>query len=213
MIKVKSYDKIRRMIQEVDAYILAGGKSERMKTNKALLNWRGSTVLEELHKNLKYVFSHVYVVIKSFCLLNSNQFDLVFDEHSDYCPLVGVLAAIKHTDKFYVFIKACDNPLFSKELVERMYEIAKKYDIVVPKTADGYHPLFGFYSKKCLNVIDNMIKAGDYRIINLYEKMNTYFIDDDFVSRFDKEGISLKNLNTPHDFTEFKKRFEGVENV
>ncbi len=198
------------MILDVNAYILAGGKSERMKTNKALLGWRGSTILEELHKNLKHVFLQVYVVIKHFYLLDSNKFDLVFDEHSDYCPLVGVLAAIKHTDKSYVFIKACDNPLFSRQLVEQMYEKSKKYDIVVPRTADGYHPLFGFYSKKCLSVIDNMINAGDYRIINLYEKMNTYFVDDNFVSKFDNEGVSLKNLNTPQDFHEFKKRFEGV---
>jgi len=213
MIKLKSCGKIPFMINAVDAYILAGGKSERMKTNKALLGWRGSTILEELNNNLKQVFSQVFVVVKGHQLQNRNGFNFVFDEHSNYCPLVGVLAALKHTDKPRVFIKACDNPLFSKRLVEKMHEISERYDIVVPKTHDGYHPLFGFYSKKCLNTIEEMIKNEDYRIINIYDKVNTFFVDDKFVVEFDKEGVSLKNLNTPQDFCDFKKRFEGVKDV
>lgn len=199
------------MVKDVDAYILAGGKSERMKTNKALLPWNGTTIIEHLHKNLEEVFANVYVVTKDVKLYSNLPFKIVVDLYDSYCPLVGIFTAVKDTKKGFVFIKACDNPLFSQNLVMNMYEKTRYYDIVIPKTADGYHPLFGFYSKRCLSVIYDMIKKGDFRIINLFNKMRPFFLKDEDIITLDKKMVSLRNINTPQDFSEFKKRFEGED--
>lgn len=197
------------MIADADAYILAGGKSERMQTNKALLPWNGSTVIESLYSNLKLLFPNVYIVAKEITSYHNLGLETIKDLNDFYCPLVGIFTALKHTAKRKVFIKACDNPLFSKRLIYRLYEFTEDFDVVIPKTADGYHPLFGFYSKKTIPIVESMIKKEDFRIINLFGKVNTRFINDGDVAALDATSVSLKNLNTPYDYNEFKKQFGG----
>ncbi len=200
------------MISSVDAYILAGGKSERMKTNKATLPWRNRTIIEHLYAGLKKVFEEVFVVVKDRTIYEHNNFNIVLDNGTDYCPIIGIFTALSHTKKSHVFIKACDNPLFSEKLVYYMFNKIKDYDIVVPRTADGYHPLFGYYSRRCLNIFKDMIDRCDYRIINVYGQVSTLFIGDEEIKLIDKKMITLKNLNTPQDFCQFRKIFEGETN-
>lgn len=197
------------MIFDVDAYILAGGKSERMGKNKAFLPWHNTTVIEFLYNNLKTIFEEVYVVTKNRDLFSSMNLKVVYDRHLDYSAIVGIYAALTHSNKSHIFIKACDNPVFFESLIYDMYKRLSDYDVVIPKTDDGFHPLFGFYSKKCLDCISNMISNHNYRIINLYEKVKTYFLTESDIAILDREKISLKNLNTPEDFQEFKKHYEG----
>ncbi|GAB4437889.1 MAG: molybdenum cofactor guanylyltransferase [bacterium] len=182
-----------------------------MKTNKALLSWQNSTIIEHLYSSLNKLFNTVSVVAKDATSYNHLSIRIIPDLYKSYCPLVGILTALKDTKKEFVFIKACDNPLFSKTLVLKMYEKTSHYEIVVPKTSDGYHPLFGFYSKRCLPVVEEMVESGDFRIINLFNKVPTYFFSDDDVLSFDKKMVSLKNINTPQEFSDFKERFEGED--
>lgn len=197
------------MICGVDAYILAGGKSERMGKNKAFLPWHNTTVIEFLYNNLKTIFEEVCVVTKNRDLFSSMNLKVVYDKHLDYSAIVGIYAALTHSNKNYIFVKACDNPIFFESLIYDMYKRLDDYDVVIPKTKDGFHPLFGFYSKRCLKLIGNMIGRQDYRIINLYEQVKTYFLTEDDITVFDRDKISLKNLNTPEDFREFKRHYEG----
>lgn len=200
------------MIEDVDAFILAGGKSERMGRNKAFLPWRNGTLIEYLLERLGKIFKNVFIVTKEVELYTKFTYNVIKDVNEIYCPLVGILTALSTSDKEMVFVKACDNPIFSEGLILTMYEVSKAYDIVVPRTSDGYHPLFGFYSNRCREIIDRMIKNNDFRIINLFEKVKTLFLDESTITTFDREMVSLKNLNTPKDFLDFRLKFEGDSN-
>lgn len=52
------------MIENSNAYILAGGRSERMGKNKANLEWYGTTFLENIYDSLKKIFRDVFVIVK-----------------------------------------------------------------------------------------------------------------------------------------------------
>ncbi|MGQ9608283.1 MAG: NTP transferase domain-containing protein [bacterium] len=43
---------------------------------------------------------------------------------------------------------ACDMPFIEPGLLELLMHQSEKYDIVIPKTPDGYHLLCVVYSKK-----------------------------------------------------------------
>jgi len=200
--------KSKIMIKNCSAYILAGGKSERMGRNKAFLDINGVTFLELVNKSLKNIFEHVYIVTKKDGISGYN--NIIFDSLTQYSPLSGIYTALMHTDKDTVFIKACDNPIISEPMIMEMFGYALKYDIVVPKTFDGFHPLFAFYSKKTLPLIQEMVMQNNFKIISLYEKVNVKFYEEKDIKKFDPELITLKNINTPDEYQKFKSIIEGV---
>ncbi len=196
------------MIKSCSAYILAGGKSERMGRNKAFLDINGVTFIELINKSLKNIFEYVYIVTKKSGITGFN--NIIYDTLTQYSPLSGIYTALLHTDKEIVFIKACDNPIISEPMIMEMFGYALNYDIVVPKAFDGFHPLFAFYSKKILPLIQEMVMQNNFKIISLYDKVNVKFYEERDIKKFDPELITLRNINTPDEYQKFKSIIEGV---
>lgn len=198
--------KSKNMIENSNAYILAGGRSERMGKNKANLEWYGTTFLENIYDSLKKIFRDVFVIVKK--KLNDDS-RYIEDLLEVYSPLTGIYTALKHTDKDFIFVKACDNPLISEKLIYEMYIFANNhYDVVVPKASDGLHPLYAFYSKKILPDIEKLFNVGSFKIISLYNQCKVKYIEEDEIKRFDKKLITMKNINTPEDLKKFKELFK-----
>lgn len=196
------------MIDNCSAYILAGGKSERMGRNKALLEWDGVTFLENIYNSLKKIFKDVYIVVKKIDSFNKGK-QFIEDLLSHYSPLTGIYTALKHTDKDYVFIKACDNPLISLDMIYDMYQYTKDYEIVVPKASDGLHPLYAFYSKKILPEVEKLIENENFRILSLYDELKVKYYVEDEIKKFDTKLVTLRNINTPVDLVNFRKFIKG----
>src|SRR5262245_55992113 len=60
-------------------------------------------------------------------------------------PLGGIHAALAAARHDRVFVVACDMPYVTAALVAELFAGAAGYDVVVPKTEDGYHPLCAVY--------------------------------------------------------------------
>lgn len=190
------------MIEDSSAYILAGGKSQRMGKDKAKLEWKGTTFIENIYYSLKKIFKDVFIIVKKKENIDKRYIE---DLVNIYSPLTGIYTALKHTDKQFIFIKACDNPLISEELIYEMYKYASKnYDVVVPKAPDGLHPLYAFYSKKIVTNIEELFNAGVLKIVSFYDKCNVKYIEEAEIKRFDKKLITMININTPDDLKNFR---------
>ncbi|MCX7771034.1 MAG: molybdenum cofactor guanylyltransferase [Proteobacteria bacterium] len=194
--------KSNSMIKDSVAYILAGGKSQRMGRDKANLEWSGTTFLESIYSSLKTIFKEVFIIVKKKEDDDSRYLEDLLDIYS---PLTGIYTALKHTDKEFVFIKACDNPLVSEKLIFEMYKFARDYDVVVPKAPDGLHPLYAFYSKRILPEIEKFLSQNSFKIINLYESLKVKYIVEREIKKFDKKMVTLRNINTPDDYNNFKE--------
>lgn len=197
------------MIKDCSAYILIGGKSERMGRNKALLKWNGSTFVEHLFNKLNEVFINVFVITKSISEYVDvlNEKIIIQDLYEKQSPIIGILTALKHTTYKKVFIKACDNPIINASLVKEMHKYSNDYDVVVPLASDGLHPLYAFYSTSLLPKIEEMVNKNNFKIISLYDNAKVKYLKEDDLRLFDNELICLRNINTPNEFYKFKKLF------
>ncbi|MFN2276091.1 MAG: molybdenum cofactor guanylyltransferase, partial [Candidatus Promineifilaceae bacterium] len=72
-------------------------------------------------------------------------------------------------------------------------------DIVVPRLDKFPEPLHAVYSKACLDPIETKLKAGDLKITRFYGQVNVRFVDREEIARFDPQGRSFTNINSPED--------------
>jgi molybdopterin-guanine dinucleotide biosynthesis protein A len=155
-----------KVLSSMNAYILAGGKSKRMKADKAFLTHRGKPFLEVLIECTSELFDKVFVVGRTYdspYIAGS-----LPDEVVGIGPLAGVFSALKHTDKHFNFFIAVDYPLANRELIlllsSTLMQNQPLFEGLIPFTPDGPHPLFAFYSRSCLSSVERCIAAKHYHI-------------------------------------------------
>lgn len=103
------------LLEDVAAYILAGGRSTRMGQDKAMLELAGRPLVEHAVRKLQRVTGDV-------CILSNNSSlaafaPLVGDNYVNCGPLGGIEAALAHTTKQWTLIVPVDTPFLPAALV------------------------------------------------------------------------------------------------
>ena len=184
-------------MKNTNAYILAGGKSSRMGTDKGLLLIEGKAMIQYVIEQMQAVFSTVIIVS------NNREYEkfglkVIPDLIKDIGPAGGIYTSLKHSDAQLNFIVSCDMPLITKEAIEFIFKTRKESQIVLLKNQEILDPLFGLYSKDCETVWLQLIHQ---KIIKLQEmvlrfNLQTIAVEDNII--FNQSFF--KNINTKADF-------------
>jgi molybdopterin-guanine dinucleotide biosynthesis protein A len=188
--------------------IQAGGKSSRMGEEKALIPFIGEISLIEYILNQIGDLGNERLIITN----DVNKYERlglpVFpDVYPEIGPLGGIYSAIYHSRYQYCLILACDMPFVNLPLIDFMVAQAPDFDIVMPrlKHKDYAEPFRAIYSKVCLNPIKEAIALGEKRVISFFKDVKIRFIDAVEISKFDPEGLTFFNINTPDDLIEARR--------
>jgi len=177
--------------------ILAGGKSERMGTNKALIDIGGVTILEKEVALLKRVFGEVYIVANEGPLYERFSVRVFSDIFKDAGSIGGIYTALFHSPTEHVFIAACDMPFLNEDAV-RLISSIRGYDAVMPDIGGRLHPLHALYSRRCMKTVEEAIRGGKLKISDLLRSLSVKRL-----SREDFKNIpidsSVENINTMED--------------
>ncbi len=185
--------------------ILAGGKNRRLGRDKAFLEIGNQTVLDRIIRLLSRIFEETLIVTDSPKLYRHLTARVVEDVIPNRGALGGVYSGLFHSHTMHNFLVASDMPFLNRDLIVYMKERAEGYDVVIPKTALGYEPLHGFYSKNCLTVIKAELERGNLRIADFFDQVAVKFIEEGEVRRFDPQMLSFFNINTPQDLEKARK--------
>ena len=83
-------------------------------------------------------------------------------------------------------------------------------DAIVPRTADGSHPLCALYRRdSVLPVARARLAAGVLELRGLLGATDTRFLDEAEMERLDPAGHALSNLNTPDDLARIESLIAG----
>ena len=174
--------------------IMAGGKSSRMKRDKALLPFGGYNSLAEYqYRKFKPFFSTVYISAKN------NKFDfsvaLIDDIYTDSSPLIALISIfeiLKETDE--VFILSVDAPYINLGVFQTLKEEAKKESsVIVADSKNGIEPLCAIYRRKVLPFAKEMLKENKHRLQTLLEGVATQKVFFEDIKLF-------TNMNYPTDY-------------
>ena len=183
------------MLKAKVAVILAGGKSSRMQTDKALLPFGAYNSLAEYqYRRLSSLFEKVYLSSKE------NKFDfeveIISDVHNDASPLVALVSIFETLDIDEVFVLSVDAPFVNKEVIKRLYEAkALDVDVVIAKSLKGVEPLCAIYHRSFLAKAKQALEANRHRLQSLLDslKVKQVMIEEE---RF------FMNLNYPQEYEE-----------
>ncbi len=180
------------MIESMAGVILAGGKSSRFGSNKALADIKGQMMIRGITERLAPLFAERLLVTNTpeeYSFLN---WPMTGDIIPESGPLAGIHAALSTIKSPRAFITACDMPLLKPDLIHYLCAQEDDWDAVLPWLAQGPEPLYAVYSKSALPVIDEQLRAGQRKITLIFEKLKVKKIGE-------QEILSqLNNLNTFH---------------
>ena len=180
------------------AVILAGGKSKRMGRDKWSLPWKGSTLLEYLFKEMIQYFDRVLIS-------THEEIDIPFQQVVDIVDagsLGGIYTLLVQTGE-PVFFVAVDMPFMTGEIARRIADFfSPEVDIVVPYVNGRYESLSAVYSPSVISVLKEQILNGNFRIRDLFKKVNTKILTEEILKEYFSDLSFLKNINTPEEWEE-----------
>lgn len=221
------------MVPEVSGIILAGGASRRMGHNKAWLDVGGVPVIERVLQVLRNVVSEIIIVTNEFSQFELLNVRLAKDIHPGTGSLGGLFSGLQSASFQYAAVVGCDMPFLNEELLEFMRSLTAGHDIVIPSVPNdrkststtvsisgletakkaNLHPLHAFYSKICLDPIEQAIRREDLRMISFHDGLKLRIVSSNEVEAYDPEHLSLLNLNTPEDLEYARKVVTQEENT
>lgn len=182
---------------DVTGVLLAGGKSRRMGRDKALLQVAGKTLFESSLELLVQFFSRVIIAGDRPDLEQPGIVSI-----ADIYPgsaLGGLHTGLSAATTDWIFVAPCDMPYPDAQIIQRLLAERNGFDAVVPRTLDGYEPVFALYHKNCLPLMEAMLRQSQFRIYDFYQQINIrYLAPPELPEGWER---ALINLNTPEQLT------------
>ena len=189
--------------RSVGGIVLAGGKSTRMGTSKALLPFGPETMLQRVVRLLGEVVGPIVVVAAADQELPALPDGVIVtrDEREGRGPLEGLRAGLKALppDCDVAYATSCDVPLLDQAFVGRMLVLAEGFDVAVMEVDGFAHPLSAVYRRATLPHIEALLVADRLRPLFLFEAVRTRRVLPDEMTA-DPELRTLRNLNTRDDY-------------
>ena len=187
----------------ISCIVLAGGKSLRLRRNKALEIIGNRNLLQRVVSLLGSFSSDIIIVTatkQSFLqFVDYPKLRIVTDTYPGRGPLGGIYTGLVVSDSFYNLVIACDMPFLNQALLHYMIQISANFDLVVPRLNNMIEPLHAIYSKGCLASIEHLLKQGNLSVRELFNMVRVRYVNDEEINRFDPKHLSFFNINTEAD--------------
>lgn len=193
---------------QASAVVLTGGKSSRMGSPKALLPFDGEPLVLHIVRKLKELFPDIVVVAAPDQELPALPVTLVRDEVAYQGPVGGIYHGLRAAGNPVSFVTSCDVPFLNLPFISHLLSRVMDYDVVVPHWEGRLQPLHAAYRTSVAPLLQQQLERGELRPIFLYEKVRTCKVEESEIRRFDPEGLSFLNMNTPADYELAVKRWQ-----
>ncbi len=187
-------------VNHLTAFVLAGGKSTRMGTDKAFLELAGQTLLAHAMQLAGAVAGDVRIVgdAKKFSAYGP----VVEDIFRDRGPLAGIHAALRTSTTDLNLVLAVDLPFVETKFLEYLVAQARATSatIIVPRAGGGWQPLCAVYRRAFADLAERSLREGRNKIDPLFSLLETRVIEEDELSRLGLSAEIFRNLNTPEEW-------------
>jgi len=198
--------------------VLAGGRSSRMGTPKAALEWHGSTLLRRTVGVLTRVVDGPVLVVRA-----PDQelpplppaVEVVEDPAEGLGPLQGIAAGLGALDgrAEVAFVSSTDMPFLHPAFVRRVLAaVAPGVEVALPHARGYPQPLAAAYRVSLAPLVAELVAAGGLRPAFLFRRCATVRPDDSALltdvalAAADPELDSVLNVNEPDDYAGARAR-------
>lgn len=182
----------------VTAYILAGGKSSRMGTDKGLCTVDNKPFISLLIHQLEKITDTIKLVspIKQYAIFGLEQLEDLIPNKG---PLGGVYTALCDTPTEDVIIISCDVPLITSDVLNLLIKDSSDADVVQLATKSHTMPLVAKYKKRIAPVFLKKIQENQLKLTQVLKevKVKTIVVSEE-------QEKQLQNINTPEELKQIQ---------
>ena len=197
--------------------ILAGGQSQRMGMDKALLPFKQRTFLKCIVDQCVCLSRHIAISIgrdqqqtlkgRFESCVEFGQVTWIEDEYQNKGPLAGITAGLKALEPVcrYAFVIGCDVPIVKHELAEELLRIAQQHDSRAVTPVDGQRT-FGMtavYRTDSWQAANKLIQQNSLRVSLMAEQLSATKVELKALRTFDPKLESFLNINHPQAYRQF----------
>jgi len=180
--------------------VLAGGGSTRMGRDKALLPYRGTTLLEHVASIVRQA-AGTAVIIGNPERYGSLGFPVYGDQILPCGPIGGIYTALSVTRSEWNLVVACDMPMLSlsvlRGLIEHSFRSASNC-IAGMGPGGEPQPLCAVYHRRCLPLLEQAIGEKRFKMRELLPELRSEPVMLD--------PSVFANINTTDDWARFEDR-------
>jgi molybdopterin-guanine dinucleotide biosynthesis protein A len=184
--------------QLLNFYILAGGKSRRFGSNKALFKIAGQAVIERVIAAVPPAHP-VFIITNLPAEYAHLGLPTLPDNYPDAGPLAGIQAGLADSPREWNFFLACDFPCLRTAVIEEIGAALFNKNredggaqVILPETAEGLQPLCALWSKSTLPFVEAALNGGQRSVRAVLAKLSLHRV-------LLTQPEALLNLNTPED--------------
>ena len=177
--------------------VLAGGRSSRMGTPKAWLDWHGATLLRRTCGIVARGAGGPVVVVRARgqeLPELPGEVRVVEDAREGQGPLQGLLAGLEAVDDELAFVASTDMPFLHPRFVREVCAAAHDADVAVPHIGGHRQPLAAAYRPALTPLVGELVGAGLLKPAFLFERCRTRWLEEL------PHPESVRNVNTPEDY-------------
>lgn len=177
---------------------------------KAWLPFGNEVLLQRVVRLLSEVVSPIVVVAAPGQELPQLPPDVLVtrDEREAQGPIGGMAAgfAALRGQVDAVYVSACDVPLLKPDVVRLICDHLGDADIAIPVDGAFPQPLAAVYRLTLEGRLNEMLAAGNLRVIRLWDGASVNQIPLAALREIDPELDSFRNANTPEEFAAIQQR-------
>jgi molybdopterin-guanine dinucleotide biosynthesis protein A len=194
------------------AIILAGGRSSRMGSSKAALEWHGSTLLRRITGLAQRTVDGPVVVVgapgQELPAVDS-AVEVVADAREGRGPMEGLAAglAVVGARAEVAFVSSTDVPLLHPAFIRRVIGgFTDDVDVVLPEIHGFHQPVSAAYRTGLAAAVQALVAGGKLTPRQLFERCRVRRLDeaamlsDAALTAVDPGLASVRNLNDPDDY-------------
>ena len=204
--------RLQTPITQIEAFILAGGASSRMGTDKSQLLLDDQTFVERIAATLLTVTDTIRLVGSSpnspMDSIADSTIASVADIYPGWGALGGLHAALTACRREWAIVVACDLPFVTSELFRSLASLRADHDAVVPVQPDGRpQPLAALYrAETCAARATELIEAGRRRPLDLLQSVHTRWVEFAEIANLTQAERFFVTNTTPEDYYEATRR-------
>lgn len=192
-------DKLESINSNRAAWVLVGGRSSRMGSDKARALSNGRALALRVADKAGAVCASVSL-IGDPALYADLGLPVIADRFIGQGPLAGIETALAATACEYNLIVACDMPDLRKSLLEELF--AAHADCTLPRHDDGkLEPLCAVYRQRCHPVIRKALETGVRKVTDALPLLEDHGLAIRYIRVSHPSGFA--NLNTPEDWRRY----------
>ncbi|CAN5693016.1 molybdenum cofactor guanylyltransferase [soil metagenome] len=190
----------------VAAIVLAGGASRRFGEDKTRARVDGVEVLQRVIDSVRAVRPVIDQIVVIGPWAPAGVAHLLEPERLQG-PLAAISFGLAQVRADSALVLGGDHPLLVPSLLEHLVERlttpppggAAAPDAVVPRGPTGPEPLVACYRAAIRPQVDHLVDGGERRMRALLDTVDTEYVEPSDWQRFDPDGRSLLDIDTPAD--------------